>query len=139
MSVAFICPPSAPFVQSVELYLNLFFFVGIAWAWVCLAVFIAGLTRSDQYNADRLAIEAAKWSQLRVLDDKGYQRKLIYDATYLQAKPVIVCAAFLAVGVGFYAWLKQRTAPSPSTFALVLSCILMDIVSHRMKELTFRA
>lgn len=60
----------------------------------------------------------------------------IYDATFLQAKPAIVCAAFLAVGVGFFAWLKQRTAPSPSTFALVLSCICLDIVRDYSLECT---
>lgn len=43
----------------------------------------------------------------------------IFDGTYLQAGPSVICAAFLAIGTAFFAWIKITTAPAPWTFACV--------------------
>ncbi|WRT65402.1 uncharacterized protein IL334_002345 [Kwoniella shivajii] len=124
--VAFMLPPSQPVVQQCEVYLNLFFFNALAWAWVALGVFIAGKTRQPTDPA-KIAAAEAKWAYLRDVSAREYQAKILYDATYLQAKPAVVCAIFLSVGTGAALWWKLRTQPSPATFPLVLSCVLIDI------------
>ncbi|WVR04089.1 hypothetical protein IAU60_001088 [Kwoniella sp. DSM 27419] len=124
--VAFMLPPSQPVIQQVEVYLNLFFFNALAWAWVALGVFIAGRTRRPTDPARVAAVEA-KYAYLRDANPREYRLRVIYDGTYLQAKPAVVCSIFLAVGTGAALWWKLRTQPSPATFPLVLSCILIDI------------
>ncbi|OCF58351.1 hypothetical protein L486_04383 [Kwoniella mangroviensis CBS 10435] len=124
--VAFMLPPSQPVVQQFEVYLNLFFFNGLAWAWVALAVFIAGNTRQTT-DPSKIAAAEAKYAYLRDSNPTTYRERILYDGTYLQAKPAVVCAIFLAVGTGAALWWKLRTQPSPATFPLVLSCVLIDI------------
>ncbi|KAK8861286.1 hypothetical protein IAR55_002105 [Kwoniella newhampshirensis] len=122
----FMLPPVQPVVQTLEIYLNLFFFNGLAWAWVALGVFIAGRTRVPTDPA-RIAAAEAKYRYLEAMDPTTYRQRILYDGTYLQAKPAIVLAVFLAAGTGAALWWKLRTQPSPATFPLVLSCILIDI------------
>ncbi|WVW79680.1 hypothetical protein I302_101649 [Kwoniella bestiolae CBS 10118] len=124
--VAFMLPPSQPVVQQFEIYLNLFFFNGLAWAWVALAVFIAGKTRQTTDPA-KIASAEAKYAYLGDSNPTTYRERILYDGTYLQAKPAVICAVFLAVGTGAALWWKLRTQPSPATFPLVLSCVLIDI------------
>ncbi|WWC87577.1 uncharacterized protein L201_002467 [Kwoniella dendrophila CBS 6074] len=124
--VAFMLPPSQPVVQQFEVYLNLFFFNGLAWAWVSLGVFIAGKTRQTTDPA-KVAAAEAKYAYLRESNPVTYQENILYAGTYLQAKPAVICAIFLSVGTGAALWWKLRTQPSPATFPLVLSCILIDI------------
>ncbi|OCF42538.1 hypothetical protein I317_03654 [Kwoniella heveanensis CBS 569] len=124
--VAFMIPPYQPVVQQVEVYMNLFFYNGLAWAWVALGVFIAGKTREPTDPA-KIAAAEAKWAYLRDIEPRTYQERILYDGTYLQAKPAVVCAIFLAAGTGGALWWKMRTQPSPATFPLVLSCVLIDI------------
>ncbi|WVQ83523.1 hypothetical protein IAT38_005664 [Cryptococcus sp. DSM 104549] len=124
--VGFMVPPSDPLIQSLEKYLNLFFFAGLAWAWTTLAVFIAHKTRVPTDPA-KIAAAEARWSYLQYTDPERYQLRLIFEGTYIQAKPAIVCCIFLAAGTGALLWWKLRTQPSPATFPLVLSCILVDV------------
>ncbi|WWC59927.1 uncharacterized protein I303_102489 [Kwoniella dejecticola CBS 10117] len=124
--VAFMLPPSQPVVQQFEVYLNLFFFNGLAWAWVALGVFIAGKTRQTTDPA-KIAAAEAKYAYLQNANPTTYRERILYDGTYLQAKPAVICAIFLAVGTGTALWWKLRTQPSPATFPLVLSCVLIDI------------
>ncbi|WVF66724.1 hypothetical protein IAT40_001466 [Kwoniella sp. CBS 6097] len=124
--VAFMIPPSQPVIQQVEVYMNLFFYNGLAWAWVALGVFVAGKTREPTDPA-KIAAAEAKWAYLRDTEPRTYQERILYDGTYLQAKPAVICAIFLAVGTGAALWWKMRTQPSPATFPLVLCCVLIDI------------
>ncbi|WWC68937.1 uncharacterized protein I206_102873 [Kwoniella pini CBS 10737] len=124
--VAFMLPPSQPVVQQFEVYLNLFFFNALAWAWVALGVFIAGKTRQIT-DPSKIAAAEAKYSYLQNTNPTTYRERILYDGTYLQAKPAVICAIFLAVGTGAALWWKLRTQPSPATFPLVLSCVLIDI------------
>ncbi|KAL7419840.1 hypothetical protein Q5752_005756 [Cryptotrichosporon argae] len=123
--VAFMIPPYQSLIQALEIFLNLFFFCGLGWAWVCLGVFCADKTRVPT-SAAVIAAAEAKWAAY-ASSPTIYQVKIIYDGTYLQAKPAVICALFLAVGTGALLWWKLRTAPSPATFPLVLSCILIDV------------
>lgn len=55
----------------------------------------------------------------------------------MDASSSIVCAVFLCTGAAFLLWYKLKTQPSPATMALVLSCILLDVVrSIPVKSLT---
>ncbi|WVN90376.1 uncharacterized protein L203_105612 [Cryptococcus depauperatus CBS 7841] len=136
--VGFMIPPHEPIVQTLEKYLYLFFFAGVAWIWVILAVLIAGATR-DAPNAYKVAAAEAKWAHLKQSDPVKYAQRVIFEAPYLQAKPAVVYAIFLATGTGalvrpyvptpltLQLWWKLQTQPNPATFPLVLSCILIDI------------
>nr|ODN98654.1 hypothetical protein L204_02618 [Cryptococcus depauperatus CBS 7855] len=124
--VGFMIPPHEPIVQTLEKYLYLFFFAGVAWIWVILAVLIAGATR-DAPNAYKVAAAEAKWAHLKQSDPVKYAQRVIFEAPYLQAKPAVVYAIFLATGTGALLWWKLQTQPNPATFPLVLSCILIDI------------
>lgn len=66
-------PPAQPFIQSVEILANLYFFNAIAWAWVsasslkltdrvqlALGVFVAGQVRSP-VNPAKIAAAETKW------------------------------------------------------------------------------
>nr|XP_031859088.1 uncharacterized protein CI109_005438 [Kwoniella shandongensis]KAA5526160.1 hypothetical protein CI109_005438 [Kwoniella shandongensis] len=125
-ALGFMLPPVQPVVQTLEIYFNLFFFNGLAWAWVALGVFIAGRTRVPTDPA-KVAAAEAKFQYLEAMEPTTYRQRILYDATYLQAKPAIVCAVFLSAGTGAALWWKLRTQPSPATLPLVLSCILIDI------------
>ncbi|WVQ74377.1 hypothetical protein IAR50_003978 [Cryptococcus sp. DSM 104548] len=124
--VGFMMPPYEPVVQTLEKYINLFFFAAMSWVWVIIAIAIAGATRGPP-NLDKLAKAEAKWGYLKESNPTKYQQRIIFDGTYLQAKPAVVCAVFLAAGTGALLWWKLRTSPSPATFPLVLSCILIDV------------
>ncbi|OXG24105.1 hypothetical protein C361_02654 [Cryptococcus neoformans Tu259-1] len=124
--VSFMLPPSEPVVQTLEKYVNLFFFTALSWVWVIITVLIAGATRGPS-DPDKVAAVEAKWAYLKDVDPTKYRQRIIFDGTYLQAKPAVVCCVFLSAGTGALLWWKLRTQPSPATFPLVLSCILMDV------------
>lgn len=71
--VGFMLPPSQPFIQSIEVLTNLYFFTALAWAWVrghlvrpadkvqlALGVFVAGQVRSPVDPA-KIAAAETKW------------------------------------------------------------------------------
>ncbi len=39
-------PPSAPFVQYVEVMFNLFFYLSLSWAWCCIGIKVADAVRT---------------------------------------------------------------------------------------------
>jgi hypothetical protein len=124
--VSCMVPPFQPFVQVLEIVLNTVFYTAVAWAWTCIAIAIANATRvptDPQRVADALALHRETNSSM------SQQLFLVQQTVYLQANPAIVCCVFLSVGCAILLWWKMRTAPSPATFPLVLSCILMNIVS----------
>ncbi|TYJ59015.1 hypothetical protein B9479_000003 [Cryptococcus floricola] len=124
--VGFMMPPYEPVVQTLEKYINLFLFASMSWVWVIIAIAIAGATRGP-LDLDKVAKAEAKWGFLKESNPTKYQQRIIFDGTYLQAKPAVVCAVFLSAGTGALLWWKLRTSPSPATFPLVLSCILIDV------------
>ncbi|ORX36432.1 hypothetical protein BD324DRAFT_580777 [Kockovaella imperatae] len=123
--IAFMIPPALPFIQSLEIYINLYSFAAIGWAWTALGVFIAGQIRVP-LSDDRIAEARAKWAPFES-SAASLDRRLIFEGTYIEARSASVLAVFLGVGTGTFLWYKMRTQPSPATFPLVLSCILMDI------------
>ncbi|KIR40091.1 hypothetical protein I307_04809 [Cryptococcus deuterogattii 99/473] len=124
--VSFMLPPSDPVVQTLEKYLYLFVFTALSWVWVIIAVLIAGATRVPP-DPNRVAAAEAKWAYLKDINPAKYQQRIIFDGTYLQAKPAVVCSIFLSAGTGALLCWKMKTQPSPATFPFVLSCILMDV------------
>ena len=118
-------PPALPLIQSLEVFANLYFFAGLAWAWSTLGVFVAGKARS---SIDPAVVEAAraKWAPYATTE-AALERRLTYEGTYLDTRSSVVLAVFLAVGTGVFLWYKIRTQPSAATFPCVLSCILMDV------------
>lgn len=125
--VAYIAPPSAPFVQVLEQYAFLFFFVGLSWAWVCLAAWFVSLARKGTVNEQLLQQLQQQNAGLAATNPQQYNRLIIFSGTYIEAGPAVISAIMLGIGTGFFAWLKIHTAPNPFTFALVLACVLADV------------
>jgi hypothetical protein len=120
-------PPHQPFVQVLEVVLNTLFYPACAWAWCCIASAISNAIR------DPTSPEAIAKALEGQTDLTGQDRQLALAASgvFLQAGPAIVCSVFLSVGCGILLWWKVRTGPGPAVFAVVLSCILIDVVSMR--------
>jgi hypothetical protein len=90
------------FVQALEQIFFLFFFVGLAWGWVVIAGLCVNATRTGNYSRSRLEANQAKYAYLQQTDPTQYGRRIIYEGSYIEAGPAVVCAAFLGVGVAFY-------------------------------------
>lgn len=125
--VAFISPPSSPFVQAMEQIVYLWVFVGLAWAWVAICAACISAVRTNYVNPTFLAEVERKYSGLKATNPEQYQRRIvsnfvpyiiaeyhydvdlccilsllkIFEGTYIQAKPAVLCAVFLAVGTAF--------------------------------------
>ncbi|KAJ9122481.1 hypothetical protein QFC22_001909 [Naganishia vaughanmartiniae] len=125
--VAFIAPPNLPFIQAMEQIIYLWVFVGLAWVWVIICAACISAVRTNDVNPAFLAQVENKYSGLKATNPEQYQRRIIFEGTYIQAKPAVLCAVFLAVGTAVLTLIKIKTAPSPYTFALVLSCVLMAV------------
>lgn len=103
--IAFMTPPDKPFVQVLEVHLFSLVFVALAWLWTVVAAEIADAVRVEHVAAADL------------------DTALALTGRYLEARPTIVCAVFLFVGIGFFAWMKLRVAPGPLLFPCVFACV----------------
>ncbi|GMK54562.1 hypothetical protein CspeluHIS016_0111480 [Cutaneotrichosporon spelunceum] len=120
---AIMVPPSAPFVQYVEVMFNLFFYISVGYAWCALGIRVADMTRhpvDPARVAEKMAEYAGETPAIQ-------QMRVMFDATYLQAGPAIVSCVWLCVGTAVLLWWKMRTQPSPATLPIVLGCILIDV------------
>ncbi|KDN53019.1 hypothetical protein K437DRAFT_219732 [Tilletiaria anomala UBC 951] len=108
---AFIQPAEAPLATVIEREFFLLFFLCVTWAYSCIAVAIAHAVRDVKLAASEVPNPVA-----------------IFQAEYLETKPAIVCAFFLAFGSAILLWIKIHFGPSPFLFATVLSCILLNIM-----------
>lgn len=115
--VAFISPPSLPLVQAMEQIIYLWVFVGLAWAWVAICAACISAVRTNYVNPTFLAQVERKFAGLKATNPEQYQRRIvsdlgrrlkqsysplfilqIFEGTYIQAKPAVFCAVFLAIG-----------------------------------------
>jgi len=96
--------PTQPcrFIQAAEQIFFLFFFVGLAWGWVVLAGLCVNAARTGNFSQSRLAANQAKYAYLQQSDPTQYGRRIIYEGSYIEAGPAVICAAFLGVGCAFY-------------------------------------
>jgi len=124
-------PPFQPFVQVLEIVLNTVFYTACAWAWCCMTIAIANATR-DPTDPQKIADALSKIPTN--MPETLREQHLVSEGVFLQAAPAAICCVFLSVGCGILLWWKMRTVPSPATFPLVLSCILIDIVSRHPND-----
>ncbi|KAL1410159.1 hypothetical protein Q8F55_004164 [Vanrija albida] len=117
-------PPWQSFVQVVEVVFNLLIYSCVSWAWICIACVIAHATR---HPTDPAKIASAEALFAHIENESLRELKIIIHATFLQAKPAVVSAIFLAVGTGIALWWKLLTTPSAATMPLVIACIIMDV------------
>jgi ABC-type phosphate transport system permease subunit len=90
------------FIQALEQIFFLFFFVGLAWAWVVLAGLCVNRARTGNYSQSRLQANQEKYAYLQETDPTQYGRRIIFEGSYIEAGPAIICGAFLGVGCAFY-------------------------------------
>ncbi|KAF8149165.1 hypothetical protein B0H34DRAFT_735166 [Crassisporium funariophilum] len=104
---AFLSPPSDPFISVLEREIIILLFVTIAWAWVCLGLFLANLARRVR-NPTASLLDVA-------------------SGIYIEAAPTVIMAVFIFFGSAFYLYIKARQGPGPYLFASVFSCICIVI------------
>lgn len=75
--VAFIAPPSSPFVQAMEQIIYLWVFVGLAWAWVAICAACISAVRTNYVNPTFLAEVERKYSGLKATNPEQYQRRIV--------------------------------------------------------------
>jgi hypothetical protein len=78
--VAFISPPSLPFVQTMEQIIYLLVFVGLAWAWVAICAACISAVRTNYVNPTFLAEVEQKYGGLKATNPEQYQRRLVSNA-----------------------------------------------------------
>lgn len=75
--VAFISPPSSPFVQAMEQIVYLWVFVGLAWAWVAICAACISAVRTNYVNPAFLAEVERKYAGLKATNPEQYQRRIV--------------------------------------------------------------
>lgn len=105
----FISPNEVPILAIVEREFFTLLLTTAAWAYANLAIFFAHLARSNRLSPSETVQET------------------VFSGGYIEAGPTAICAAFLAVGVAFFLYLKVKFGPSPFLFASILACIALDI------------
>ncbi|KAI0089790.1 hypothetical protein BDY19DRAFT_888753 [Irpex rosettiformis] len=106
-ATAVLMPPNSPFIAVLEQEITLMIFASIAWAWACLGLFLANLTRT---NVDPTASSAE-----------------IISGQFLEATPSVIHSIFLFVGSTFFLFLKAKFGPGPFLVPAVLACICLDV------------
>ncbi|KAF5318091.1 hypothetical protein D9619_012029 [Psilocybe cf. subviscida] len=105
--VAFLSPPSDPFLMMLERELLIIFFVCLAWAWTSLGIFLADLTRNFR-DPNATFLDAA-------------------TGQYIEAAPCVIMGIFIFFGTAFFLFIRARKGPGPYLFPTVLGCICLDI------------
>ncbi|KAI0697464.1 hypothetical protein BC835DRAFT_1504792 [Cytidiella melzeri] len=104
---AILMPPSAPFIAVLEQEILLMILVTISWAWSCLGLFLANLTRVN-------VVPAASLSDIR-------------SGQYLETAPSVIQSLFLFFGSTFFLYLKGKRGPGPFFLPTILACICLDV------------
>ncbi|KAF8628826.1 hypothetical protein AX17_005887 [Amanita inopinata Kibby_2008] len=90
-----------------ERELLILLFSGAVWAWTCLGLFLANLTRTNR-NAHATLQQA-------------------FTGQYLQPAPTVIIAIFIFFGSSFFLFAKAKLGASPYLFACVIACIALDV------------
>ncbi|KAI0344331.1 hypothetical protein BDW22DRAFT_1355705 [Trametopsis cervina] len=104
---AVLMPPNNPFIAVLEQELTLMIFVAIAWAWSCLGLFLANLSRQT-VNPTAPTAE-------------------ILSGIFIEAAPSVIQCVFLFLGSTFFLFLKARFGPGPFLVPTILACICLDV------------
>ncbi|KAL0959307.1 hypothetical protein HGRIS_014571 [Hohenbuehelia grisea] len=105
--VAFLSPPSDPFMSVLEREFLLILFACLAWAWSCLGIRLAHFARATR--------------------DPTAPLSAIFTGQYIEAAPSIILAVFIFVGSAFFLYIKARQGPGPFLLASIFACIGLDI------------
>ncbi|KAF8811417.1 hypothetical protein BYT27DRAFT_7336184 [Phlegmacium glaucopus] len=104
---AFFSPPGDPFISVLEREILILLFVSIAWAWACLGIFLANLTRRVHNPA------------VTILD--------VVNGQFVEAAPSVILGIFIFFGSAFFLYIKARQGFGPYFFASAFACICLDI------------
>ncbi|KAF8310786.1 hypothetical protein DL93DRAFT_2084164 [Clavulina sp. PMI_390] len=105
---AVLSPPNEPFIAVLRRELNILAAVCLAWAWTCIALAFASLSRPPVTGTVSLTgIFAGRYAN--------------------QFTPNAILLTFMAIGGAFFVYLRARLGPGPYVFATVFGCICIDI------------
>ncbi|EIN13098.1 hypothetical protein PUNSTDRAFT_139763 [Punctularia strigosozonata HHB-11173 SS5] len=99
-------PPSDQFMAVLEREFFILLFVTTSWAWSCLGIKLANLTRRH------IVPNASSTS--------------IFSGQYIEWRVTVIMAIFMFIGSATMLYIKGK-GPGPYTFATVLSCICLSI------------
>lgn len=105
--------------------------VAIAWAYSCLILFFAHLSRTEfkytlaQFDEISAAPYIAQGLSASAITDAISED--IFHGKYLETGSSVICCVFLGVGGGFLLWLRGRLGPGPILFGIIFSIIMVTI------------
>ncbi|RDB29703.1 Uncharacterized protein C57A7.05 [Hypsizygus marmoreus] len=100
-------PPSDPFIAVLEREVLIMVCVLIGWAWSCLGMKLADLTR--EFHDPTVTLNQA------------------ITGEYIETAPTVIMAVFLGTGTAAFLYIKARQGPGPYIFPCVFGCICLDI------------
>ncbi|KAF8896796.1 hypothetical protein CPB84DRAFT_1682022 [Gymnopilus junonius] len=104
---AFLSAPADPFIAAFEREFLFLFMCSLIWAWSCLGIFFANLSRKE--HVPHLTIAQ------------------VIDGRYVEAGPSVIIAIWLFFGSAFLLWLRASRGPGPFLFPTIIACLAMDI------------
>ncbi|KAF8067019.1 hypothetical protein FPV67DRAFT_1769133 [Lyophyllum atratum] len=102
-----ISPPSEPFLMTLEREVLVMSFATLSWAWCCLGITLANLTRHYRNPA------ASPTD--------------IIHGRYIETAPTIILGVWIFLGSSFFLFIRAHQGPGPYLFACVFACILLNI------------
>ncbi|KAF7295393.1 hypothetical protein MIND_01078900 [Mycena indigotica] len=104
--VAFMSPPSDPFMAVLEREFMILLFVTATWAWSCLAIKFADMARVHRNPAASFADALT--------------------GQYIEAAPTVIIGVFLFIGTAVVLFIRSRNVFS-QLFACILGCLCLDV------------
>ncbi|KDR73069.1 hypothetical protein GALMADRAFT_270443 [Galerina marginata CBS 339.88] len=104
----FLSPPSDPFVAIAEREFFVLLLAAVSWAWCCLGIFLANLTRNEHMPTATLAE--------------------VIDAKYIEAAPSVIIGFFIFSGTAMLLWIRARQGLGPMYYPCILACLGIEII-----------
>ncbi|KAG6878663.1 hypothetical protein C0992_007731 [Termitomyces sp. T32_za158] len=102
-------PPSDPFLSVLEREVLIMLFASLSWAWSCLGIKIADLTRTNR-------------TRNVVLAD-------IVNGQYIEVIPAVILGVFIFLGSSFILFFRAHKGPGPYTIPCILACIYISLTT----------
>ncbi|TRM68618.1 hypothetical protein BD626DRAFT_119094 [Schizophyllum amplum] len=103
---SFLAPPSGPFIATLEHEVLIVLHACVAWAWCCLGIKLAYLTRQER-------IPYVPFTEA-------------ISGKYIEAAPTVIIAVFIFVASSVFLYIKARQGPGPYVFPTVFACLCVD-------------
>ncbi|KAH6904695.1 hypothetical protein BKA70DRAFT_1296143 [Coprinopsis sp. MPI-PUGE-AT-0042] len=107
LMASFFSPPNDAFMAVLERETLIILFVAIGWAWCCLGIKFADMSRG--YHDPTVTFVQA------------------LSGDYIEAAPSVILGIWICLGSIFFLYIKAKQGPGPYLFASIFACVCIDI------------